>query len=205
MTHHVARMLAALLVAVVLIPTAARAERVVMEDATEDALSYTIRYPSGDETDLAVSPDETSTDIVRSVVAYGERRLVVSVRFRDLVRTKVHATSLRIVTPSRELDLTAEKAPGRRAETYFHSGRKEVTCRTVRARFDQSTDVVRMALPSACIDAPRWVRIGVGAIGRDPAADSEEPSTLQWFLDDGHRVGEVRRGRPVLGPRIRRG
>jgi hypothetical protein len=195
-----ARLLALLVPAVLLVPSAAHAEKVVTQDAVGDvkAIDFDV------EEDFLPAPDHAASDITRTVAAYGETRLSVVVHFRDLVTTSYLNTSVRVRTPRGTYDVKLLRAPGKRATVTLARPRAgEVECRGVRGRFDGGADLVAVSVPTACIASAAWVQLGVGAIGMfEPPVD--DPERLVLFADDGHRdtIGENSIGR---GPRIRRG
>lgn len=194
---------AVLVAAVLLMPSVAHAEKVVTED------------PAGDvqQADLAIegplefvpAPDDASTDIVRTVAAYGATRLSVTVHFRDLLNTSFHQTHVKVVTPRGSYLLGAGRRPGSRVEAaLMRGGYREVECRGLRAKFDGGTDTMSFSVPASCLDDARWVRLGVGAIGVVELEEGVEPETFPVFADDGHRDGAIR-DNLAKGPRIRRG
>ncbi|MFC7361334.1 hypothetical protein [Nocardioides astragali] len=194
---------AVLVAAVLLMPSVAHAEKVVTED------------PAGDvqQADLAIegplefvpAPDDASTDIVRTVAAYGATRLSVTVHFRDLLNTSFHQTHVKVVTPRGSYLLGAGRRPGSRVEAaLMRGGYREVECRGLRAKFDGGTDTMSFSVPASCLDDARWVRLGVGAIGVVEPEEGVEPETFPVFADDGHRDGAIR-DNLAQGPRIHRG
>ena len=189
---------------------ASHAERAVTEDAVGDVQSMTLDLDSDEEQGFVPAPDETSVDITRTVVTHGVRRLEVTVHLRDLVTSRYTSTFVRVFTPNAKYDLELTKVPGSRAEVAFSSKRREA-CRGVRGRLDGAADTVTLALPTACVGSPRWVRVGVGAIAFDPglaealAEDGDwDGSTITMFADDGHR-GTIRDTSIGKGPKVRRG
>lgn len=58
-------------------------------------------------------------------------------------------------------------------------------------------------MPAACIGAAQWVRLGVKATAT-PKTNPDNPSTILFFADDGHR-DDFRDGSIGMGPRIGRG
>ena len=206
-----ARLAAALVPAVaLLLPAAAHAEKVVTEDAVGDAQAVTSDVPDGStaEAVFTPAPDETATDITRTVVAHGNTRLSITVHLRDLVLTSSnHQTYVRVATPRFAYTVLVSKSPGSRAtaELRRKSGRS-AECRGLRVAVDGDTDTVSLSLPTTCIDSPRWVQVGVGVVRvADPAPGSEDPIAESLFADDGHRDGDIRENDVAKGPRVRRG
>lgn len=195
------RLLAVALPVALLAPGAAHAEKVVTDDLVGDVQAFDVADP-----DLAwvPQPDHASTDIVRTAAAYGTSRLRVTVHYRDLVNTWLLNTSVRIRTADHKFDFVAVRRPGSRMEMKLFRGRgDEVVCRGLRATYGGDADVVVMSVPSACFGTPRWVQLGVGAMGADSAIAEDAESFLLHF-DDG-RSNAFGDDGLVIGPRIRRG
>jgi hypothetical protein len=203
------RLLAGLVPVVLLLPAAAHAEKVVTDDAVGDAQAVSADVPDGSAADVVFTPapDETATDITRTVVAHGTTRLSVTVHLRDLVLTSSsHQTYVRVATPRLDYTVTVSKSPGSRATTELRrKNGRETECRGLRAAVDGDTDTVSLSLPTACINAPRWVQVGVGVVRVADPAPGSEPAAESLFADDGHRDGDIRENDVALGPRVRRG
>lgn len=201
MTHHPAtRLLAVLLpAALLLLPSPAHAEKVVTHDAAGDAV--VVGWLADDDSELPPTPDPSPADIVRTVAAHGERRLAVTVHFRDLAGVQEHSTSIVVRTPSGDYRVEVEKKEGRRARATLMRRWETADCRALRARFDGGADVVAVSVPTACLSSPRWVRLGVKAFAPLPTTD---PAVLASTVDDGHR-DTVRLRSTGWGPRIHRG
>ena len=124
--------------------------------------------------------------------------------FRDLQTTRPQMTVIRVFGPGRTHQIVVEKAPGAAAVTSLSARNEDVECRALRGKVDGAEDTVTVSLPTACIGAPRWVQLGVGAIGFDVPADPQNPVFETVFADDGHRptISDNSIGR---GPRIHRG
>lgn len=199
------RLVTVLLPAALLLPAAAHAEKVVTDDAVGDARSWTMDWESEQEPEFLLAPDEVSTDIVRTVAAHGAKRLSVTVHFRDLQTTRPQFTVVRLFTPDGAYTVNVEKMPGARAVTEFVTRKDaEAECRALKGKVDGAADAITVSLPTSCIGAPRWVQLGVGAIGFDMPVDDEQATTETLFADDGHR-GSISDNSIGRGPRIRRG
>lgn len=198
------RLVAVLAPAVVLLPAAAHAEKVVTHDAVADAVQADLAEET-ETPEFVPAPDEASTDIVRTVAAYGDTRLSVTVHFRDLVNTYAQDLFVRIVTPQGSYDLGVSRIPGSRVGAAISRGRgDEDNCRGLRAGFDGGADTMSISVPSACLDDARWVRLGVGAIGFVEPVGGELPDPFALFADDAHRDGSIR-DNIAKGPKVRRG
>ena len=151
--------------AVLLLPTSAQAEKVVTYDEAEDAQLVTSFVPAEGPPVVTSepAPDETAVDITRTVAAHGDARLSITVHLRDLVLSSVHDTYVRLETPQgRQYAVLVGKNPGFRAKALLLRRGLETDCRSVRAVVDGGADTVAISLPTACVDAPRWVRVAVG-------------------------------------------
>lgn len=190
--------LAALVATVaLLLPTAAHAEKVVTQDPAGDVVTIV-----GDDLDQATpAPEQTGADVVRTVVAHGDNRVAITVHFRGLRRDPFHFTAIRVRTPESTYDLLVERLGGTPI-TSLYIGEHEVDCRALKGRVDLRTDSVGVTLPATCLDSPRWVRVGVGAVALESDRMDEEHVVAGG--DDAHRAGEIRDDL-AWGPKVRRG
>lgn len=195
-----ARVVAALVPAVLLLAAPAHAEKVVTDDAVGDVQQADL---FADDLEFLPAPDEGSTDIVRTVAAYGTTRVAVTVHFRDLLNTRYQETYVELRTPRDAFYVVASKEPGSRVRTLMaHRRGADAYCRGLRVRFDGGADTVSLSIPAACLDDPRWVQLGVAAVGF--ALFPQEATTAPFYGDDGHR-GTIRDTSLGKGPRIHRG
>jgi hypothetical protein len=193
-----ARLAALLVPAALVLPTPAHAEKVVTEDAVGDVLSL------GDGEDLGEgvpAPDYAGVDVVRTAVAHGAQRLRVGVRFRNLERDPFQFTVIHVSTPQGGYELVVERLGGKPI-TSLVRGRKDVDCRGLKTKVDLGEETVTTSLPTSCLGAPRWVKVGVGAVAL--AADQASPELAAVYADDAHRDGEIR-DRIAPGPKVHRG
>jgi hypothetical protein len=202
-----ARLVAVLLPAVAVLPAAAHAEKVVTDDPAGDASQVSVVSTQGsDELALAPAPDETSSDIIRTVVAHGTTRLSVTVHVRDLVSGAAVDGYLRVATPHGGFHISVEKVPGARVHADLRRDNQgDVECRALRASVDGAADTLSVSVPTTCLGAPRWVRIGVGLVRYEEPADGADPAAYVMFADDGHRDGDIREDDVAKGPRVHRG
>lgn len=192
--------LAALLVpATLLLPAAAHAEKVVTEDSVGDVV--TLADESTDLEDAVPAPGYGGVDVVRTSVAHGAKRLRLTVGFRALERDPFQFTVFRISTPRGTFYVLVERLGGKPVSSIDRRG-KTVECGGRRSKVDRGADTLTTSLPTSCLDAPRWVQVGVGAVG--VAADGESPELAAVYADDAHRDGTVRDAL-AKGPRVRRG
>ena len=194
------RLATALLTATaVLLPAAAHAEKVVTQDAIGDVV--TVSEESGDLEDAVPAPGYAGVDVVRTSVAHGATRLRVTVAFRALARDPFQLTAIRISTPRGAFDVLVERLGGKPISGMDRRG-EAVDCGGLRSKVDLRTDTLTTSLPTACLGTPRWVQVGVGAVGVD--LDAEDPDLIGPYADDAHRDGTVRDAL-AKGPKVRRG
>ena len=204
--RHLPALLAVVLsTGLVLAGPAAHADRVVTDDAASDALLVSFGESREDpEFSTVPAPDQTSVDVTRTVVQHRTDRLRVTVRFRDLQlnRRAFHFTSLRVLTPATTYTVDVENLTGRGGAAELRRGSRTVECRGLRSSMDEVTDRVVLSVPTACLSAPRWVRIGVAAIEVDSDLTPEPSGEMQVFADDGHRAGRISENSIAKGPRV---
>lgn len=204
MSSHAAPRLVALLVPLVLAGPAAHAQRVATDDAAGDAQRLDWDQSGKNDPVFVPAPEETSTDIIRTVVDLGGKRLRVSVHFRDLVRVTDHETSVEVRTSSRDLfRVGIDKDEGSRLEVSLTHEGSELECHGIDAGIDRTGDRVTLSVPAACLGRPRWVQLGIGVLA---AADSAtgDPLEFDFFADDAYR-SDVRSNSLGKGPKVRRG
>lgn len=204
--RHLPSLLAVVLSAgLVLFGPASHADRSVTADAPSDALLVSFdESPGSTGFSTAPAPDQSSVDITRTVVQHRTDRLRVTVRFRDLELTRraFHFTSLRVLTPEAGYDLDVENLTGRDGSAELRRGSRTVECRGLRSSMDEDTDRVVVSVPTACLSAPRWVRIGVAAIEVDADLTPQPSGEMQVFADDGHRPGRISENSIAKGPKV---
>lgn len=201
MSHRLGRRVLGLLapLTLLLLPAPVHAERVVTHDPAGDAT--VVGWLAEEDAELPPTPDPSPADIVRTVAAHGERRLAVTVLFHDLADVRKHSTRVFVQTAAGWFDVDVRAGEGRRTRVMLVRRGERLDCRGLRARFDADADLVAVSVPTACLAAPRWVRVGVTAAVPLPMTD---PAVLASTVDDGHR-DTVRLRRVGTGPRIRRG
>lgn len=192
------RLIAAVVPLALLVPAAAHAEKVVLDDVVGDV----VRGQGDMELESSVpAPEYAGVDVVRTTIAHGATRLRVSVRFRALRRDPFHLTVVRVKTPDGAFDLVAERLGGKPITT-LGRGRRDVACRGLKTKVDLGADTMTVSLPTACLGGPGWVQVGVGSVAGDVVEG--QPDEGAAYADDAIRVGEVR-DRIALGPKVRRG
>jgi hypothetical protein len=190
----------------VLVPAAAHAERVVVVDAAGDVQKLDWERSGKDDPKFLPAPDETSVDVVRTVVAHGRARLEVTARFRDLTRVAEHETRTVVVTPDQSrFDVRVTVGRGGRLRTTITRDDRAYTCQGLRAVLDVGRDSLGVRVPTACLGAPRWVRVGVMAGGIEDTSSPGHPYDFEMYSDDANSDVLVTQEWPVLGPKVRRG
>jgi hypothetical protein len=207
MSHRFrARVLAALLPAIVLlVPAAAHAERVVTGDALGDVVTTTVSDPfllGGGE--LVPSPDNTSTDITRTVVDHRAGRLKVTASFRDLRRSFSDTVLMLIRTPRKSFTVYAHRG-GSQTVSMLGGRRSDVDCHGLLTTFDQAADTVSVRVPTSCIRDPRWVQVALAVATGEVRHDPEAGDQVDAFIDDAFSDGFTDDSAPAMGPRVRRG
>lgn len=191
------RLLAVLVPTVLLLPAAAHAGRVVTRDAVGDVQ----RMVKAAGKDRLVTSDYAGVDIVRTQVDHRNAKLRVGVRFRELQREPFQLTLVGVRTPQGRYLITVERLGGAPLVS-IDRGSRTIECPGLVARSDRRAGTVVTALPTSCLGEPRWVQVGVLALGVD--RDPDAPARVASFVDDGHRE-TARENRLGWGPRVRRG
>src|SRR5829696_6014652 len=110
MSRLVARLAAILAPVALLLPAAAHAEQLTVDDGVGDAkavnFASVVSEAAEGEPLFLDAPAETSVDIVRTIVTHG-KRLSLAVSFRDLAQTAEHSLDIRIITPEGRFNLMA--------------------------------------------------------------------------------------------------
>ena len=94
---------------------------------------------------------------------------------------------------------TAEHPQGR--VSFTNGGGSNLHCVGLERHIDYTANTLRLEIPRSCLSAPRWVRVGVGALrNHETEADSGES-----FIDDANRDAAYGELHPAFGVRVRRG
>jgi len=199
-----ARVLAALLPATLLLPTAAHAEELVIDDAVADVVTVgPTEEGQGDLANLVPTPDNLTADVVRTVVDHAERRLRVRVDLRELGRERQYFAVLSVRTPDGTFEVETDHL-GRRPDADLTRRGRRVECPRLRTVTDRASSRATVTVPASCLGDPRWVRVGVGVAVLTTATTPEGVDEVVVLADDAQRVGDVR-DRIALGPKVHRG
>ena len=209
------RLLALALPTALLLPAGAHAATLTVEDGAGDAKALNLALVLGEMFDGTTPPDEqvfldapaeTTADVVRTTIDHAEKRLTLTVQFRDLVDTAGHSVEFRIFTPDGKWVLyagmagdraRAELSPSRFTETYR-------LCRTVRARYDLAADTLTASVPTSCIESPKWVQVAAGVTREKVTPQGDGSVNLAGYVDDAFRGG-VSLESLGRSPKVRRG
>ncbi len=204
MSRTVARLVAVLVPVALLVPAAAHAEKVETIDPAADVLYLGETEQGADDLDnLLPAPDNTTADVVRTVVDHAEARLRVRIDLRELSRSRTDFAVLRVRTPAGTFEVEVERV-GRRPKADLTRRSRTVECPRLRAANDRAAARVTVTIPSSCLGDPRWVQVGAGVVSLGTVTTAEGAEQVVVFADDAHRAGEIR-DRIALGPKVRRG
>ena len=188
------RSLVAVAVAAVvpLLPAAAYADRHTVTDAAGDVASTV-----GQSDTYTPAPDRVEGDIVSSTVKHGARKVVMTLRYRDLSTSTevdehvffVHTSKMTRVV---RLFANASNPGGKAVLTKAHG--KKVRCHVGR-RIDYNLNTATVMVPRSCLGQPRWVKVGMGSVLFSDAG----PSGQVW-IDDALSTGTD--GNAVFSPKV---
>lgn len=175
--------------------SAARAETDAADDPRHDVVKAT---PEGEH----VVTRAANGDIIRHRLSYSSDRLVAVIRFRALTK-KARRMWIGVPISYRtgggdwedgEVELTLRRKGPRQPQAKYHPIGDGPQC-AVESRIDYARDRVRLAMPSECIDSPKWIR-AFTLVGRTERLGNGSPI---YFFDSSpdNTNGE-------LGPRIDR-
>lgn len=221
MSSRLGARLAALLVpATLLLPAAAHAETVTVDDPAGDAKALNLAselgaffFGGGDDAQpyFLDAPNEVATDVTRTTITHA-KRVTVTTHFRDLVDGTEHSLGMRVLTPRGRFDLSVGRSADGRgfadlapAIVVTESGDvRPRPCRSVRSRYDLVAETVTVSFPAVCVDKPRWVQVASGASRFQLTPVGDGSVNIAGFADDAFRssLSENSMGR---SPKVRRG
>ncbi|MBS2937182.1 hypothetical protein KDN32_05450 [Nocardioides sp. J2M5] len=205
MTRHLGRtLLPVLLSATVLLAAPAHAERVSVDDVAGDVVEIPGDAGPSDTELVVPAPDETTVDVVRTVVDHRRAAVRVTVSVRDLQRRYFSQQVVGLVrTPRTTWTVTAERTNGQ-VVSQLYGRRSAPACPGLRTTLDRSTDAIVLRVPTRCIGDPAWVQVGLALVGidvvHDPATGDAGTVHVDEAGTDGYADGPI-----VLGPRVHRG
>jgi len=218
------RLVALALPAALLVPLAAHARTLTVDDGAGDAQALNmgvifVEMFDGSTAEGPIfldAPAETSADVVRTTIDHARKRLTLTVQLRDLVDTEGHSVEFRIFTPQGRYDLTAgsygdqvraDLSPGRGGMVVINDDgtfTEPKTCRTVRARYDLAADTLTASVPNTCIGSPTWVQVAAGVNRTKVTPQGDGSVNLAGYIDDAFRGG-VDLESLGRSPKVRRG
>ncbi len=219
MSRLATRLVAVLAPVVLLLPAAAHAEQVSVDDAVNDVKALNLGSSfagilfgtGGDEgPPFLDAPAESATDITRTTIQHA-KRVSITVHFRDLVETAEYSVAVGIRTPEERFDVFASRsADGSQDATLSPSLLDEAVpgrprpCRSVRGRFDVVAETVTVSFPAVCIGKPRWIQAEVGAVRFQVTPLGDGSVNLAGWADEAFRSSLSANSR-AWSPKVRRG
>lgn len=175
-----------------------------------DARGDVVLVPADeDATEVTPAPTNAAADITRISVRHDARRVVVTLRVRDL-RPGGILGSVRVLTRDRDLTFGSVHTDELRAtfleNTTEEGSGEEVECRGDRMSVQPRHGRVRVVIPRSCLGDPRWVRVGA-VLGHGFSLDDEDrPYHLDSAIGRGVGADLWSSGRlPVSRHRVRVG
>lgn len=207
-THRLARLLTAVVPAALLLaPAAAHAERAVVRDAGHDVVRFDEEASEAASTEVVVrAPRDTSTDITRVVVDHEEDVLRVRVEVRGLRTRFADLADIRLRSQQRLWSVQVLRS-GRETYTTLTRGHRESErpCGGLIAEVDTAADAIVVSVPTACIEDPEWVRVGVALMSGKATHGSASGDQVVLYWDEAGVTGFQDDHLDVRGPKIRRG
>ena len=201
-----ARLTAAFVPALLLLPVGAHAERVVVGDPAGDAVRFDEAASEEAGTDVAVpAPREVSADVTRVVVDHRADALRLTVQVRDLrVHRFFDQVEVRLRTPQWSWGIAAYRS-GRETYTTLTRGARESTrtCGGLISTVDTRADRVVVTVPTTCLEDPRWVRVGVAALAA--SVSSTAPFVPDVYWDEAGVRGFEEDRVQIRSPKVHRG
>ena len=155
------------------VPGAASAQSWTHTDPAGDVYKVTFSDDSDEETE-AVDPSVTNGDVISSTIKHNPRKVIATLRFRDLATTPedldIYGISLRTDKLNRDLSVIAADGLERGEHELDRPNGDTVRCRGVSHRIDYTANTVTMVVPRSCLGRPRWVKAGAFA-ARVPTLD----------------------------------
>jgi len=145
-------------------PSSASAQELRFEDPRHDVITID---PASDTLEPSPNPARSNGDITGAFVHFRKGRLVVRVDFAELTERRnelFEYTGAIFTSKHRAFAFDVSTSPGRYAshDTLLRGDGKRVC--EVGHRLDWQRDFARVVIPLSCLDHPRWVRLGFGAV-----------------------------------------
>ena len=220
MSRLATRLVAVLAPVALLLPAAAHAEQVTVDDAVSDAKALNLAsdmaglfFGTGGDggPPFLDAPAETATDITRTTIRHA-KRVSITVHFRDLVETAEYSVSVGIRTPDERYDVFAARSADGVQDTQLSPsvlveesvpGRPR-PCRSVRGRYDAVAETLTVSFPAVCVGKPRWIQVEIGAARFQVTPLGDGSVNLAGWADDAFRTSLSENGMG-RSPKVRRG
>jgi hypothetical protein len=171
-----------------LVPTAAHANTYTHTDATGDAVAFT------SSTDT-VTPEQANGDIAWSKVRHKSRKVVLTMRYRDLNGSgyTVHYYAIRTNKMKRQVSLVTYPGHTQGKVVMSNSHGKTVRCHVTRS-IDYTAKTATVRIPRSCLGRPRWVKVGMAFL------TSPTKNFATGFADDAGTNGDF--VSPAWSPKV---
>jgi hypothetical protein len=183
---------------VVLLPVAASAASLSIDDATDD--TYLAKYDETTDTSTyEPAGSQGNVDLDGVVVRHTARTVTATATYADLRRTgNQFMYLLRLRTDEglkRDVNVDTLFSGWKGAVDLTKPNGDPVTCRGLDLAIDYTADTVTVKVPRACLSKPRYVQAFTIAAGFSEAGDQ--------YIDHGHMPGM--KEKVVWSDRIRKG
>ena len=172
----------------------------VNDDNTADVESFSWNDETEEEVGPTPAPESTDTDITRVSVKHQGRRVVLTTELVDITEQS-GVMQYEVRTGARNFYIMQRLGTDRSFPGFMmmRGNGNPVRCSGLSRGVDRTLETSMVSIPRRCLDRPRWVRVGAGAVG----FVETETSGAQFF-DDGLRDGPAQE-LLALSPRVYRG
>lgn len=185
--------LLALLGMVAGLATPAYAQKHVARDKAGDVVTF------DENANLVGAPDATAADVLRTTVSHTKKRLVITVRLRDLKPLgSQEAAQLLVDIKSRgQLHFAGvTKVGADKPQFNFGRGELQLTCRGTKMQVSAAKNLMKLSMRRSCLANPKKLKASVAVTTSSAAAT---------YLDDGLRGAVNDGGRFGFTPKLKRG
>ena len=188
-------LLAVAVLAAVLAPAAAAsAQKVAVHDSTADVWESVWNPDSGASGEVRAG-SQPNIDIVSTVIRHTGHRLILTLRFADLQRSKTHFFVVSRLRFDKGHRMVAMVDATRRWRGISAVGglraNKPAKCRNVGHTIDYASNTIVLSIPRSCIGNPRWVELSTVVEGfkQEGATEDDFHSYLDNAQTAGHGYG----------------
>ena len=200
------RLIALLVPAVLLAPVPAHAQKVETIDPAADVVYLGPTEQGQEDTDnLLPAPENTTADVVRTVVDHTASRVRVRIDLRELGRAEVYFAVLQVRTPAGTFEVESNEDLARRPKVEMTRRSRAVECPRLRIATDRADARATVTIPTSCLGDPRWVQVGAGIASVETMTGADGAETVTVYADDAHRAGTVDDDALAKGPKVHRG